>query len=82
MTHFEQKGYITKSGKIKDSMKAALQSGTLELPQRFESARPQLEQVIRRSVEMLKDMEPIPKARIVTQTASIHIDNSGVTYVE
>ena len=135
MTHFEQKGYITRSGKIKDSMRAALQAGTLELPQQFESARPQLEQAIRRantkppvwdgsrnvpvvlkkevtvspkflalwdkikqktvyrvqidegelvrrSVEMLKDMEPIPKARIVTQTASIHIDNPGVTYVE
>ena len=107
MTHFEQKGYITKSGKIKDSMKAALQAGTLELPRQFESARPQLEQAIRRantrppiwdgsrnvpvtlkgelvrrSVEMLKDMVPIPKARIVTQTASIHIDNPGVTYVE
>ena len=135
MTHFEQKGYITKSGKIKDSMKAALQSGTLELPQQFESARPQLEQAIRRantkppvwdgsrnvpvvlkkevtvspeflalwdkikqktvyrvqideeelvrrSVAMLKDMEPIPKARIVTQTASIYIDHPGVTYVE
>ena len=49
MAHFEQKGYITKSGKIKDSMKAALQSGTLELPQQFESARPQLEQAIRRA---------------------------------
>lgn len=135
MTHFEQKGYITKSGKIKDSMKAALRAGTLELPQQFESARPQLEQAIRRantkppvwdgshnvpvtlkkevtvspeflalwdkikqktvyrvqidegelvrrSVEMLKDIEPIPKARIVTQMASIHIDNPGVTYVE
>lgn len=135
MTHFEQKGYITKAGKIKDSMKAALQAGTLELPQEFESARPQLEQAIRRantkspvwdgsrnvpvalkkevtvspeflalwdkikqktvyrvqiderelvrrSVEMLEGMEPIPKARIITQTASIHIDNPGVTYVE
>lgn len=49
MDHFEQKGYITKSGKIKDSMKMALQSGTLELPQQFESARPQLEQAIRRA---------------------------------
>lgn len=37
---------------------------------------------MRRSVEMLKDIEPIPKARIVTQMASIHIDNPGVTYVE
>ena len=135
MAHFEQKGYITKSGKIKDSMKAALQSGTLELPPQFEGARAQLEstirradtkppirdasrnvpvtlkkevlvspeflelwdkikqktvyrvqidedELIRRSIEGLKQMEPIPKARIVTQTASIHIDNPGVTYAE
>ena len=39
-------------------------------------------ELVRRSVEMLEDMEPIPKARIITQTASIHIDNPGVTYVE
>lgn len=135
MTHFEQKGYITKSGKIKDSMKAALQAGTLELPREFESARPQVEnairradtkppirdasrdvtvtlkkevlvspeflelwdrikqktvyrvhidesELVRRSVEGLKAMEPIPKARIVTQTASIQIDHPGVTYME
>lgn len=135
MAYFEQKGYITKSGKIKDSMKTALQSGTLELPPQFEGARVQLEstirradtkppirdvsrdvpvtlkkevlvspeflelwdkikqktvyrvqidedELIRRSVEGLKRMEPISKARIVTQTANIHIDNPGVTYVE
>ena len=135
MAYFEQKGYITKSGKIKDSMKTALQSGTLDLPPQFEGARAQLEsairradikppirdasrdvpvtlkkevlvspeflelwdkikqktvyrvqidedELIRRSVEGLKQMEPIPKARIVTHTASIHIDSPGVTYVE
>ena len=135
MRHFAQKGYITKAGKIKDSMKTALQSGTLDLPQQFECARTQLErairradtrpplrdasrdvsvtlkkevlaspeflelwdkikqktvyrvqidenELIRRSVEGLKQMEPVPKARIVTQTASIHIDNPGVTYTE
>ena len=135
MAYFEQKGYITKSGKIKDSMKTALQSGTLDLPPQFEGARAQLEsairradikppirdasrdvpvtlkkevlvspeflelwdkikqktvyrvqidedELIRRSVEGLKQIEPIPKARIVTHTASIHIDSPGVTYVE
>ena len=40
------------------------------------------DELIRRSVEGLKQMEPIPKARIVTHTASIHIDSPGVTYVE
>ena len=135
MTHFEEKGYITKSGRIKDSMKTAMQDGTLELPPRFESARPQLmaairradtkppvrdasrdvtvrlkkevtispeflelwdkvkqkttyrvqideAELIRRSVAALQDMEPIPKARIVTRTADIQIDQPGVTYAE
>ena len=49
MNHFEEKGYITKSGKIKDNMKSAIQSGTLELPSRFESARNQLVSIIRRA---------------------------------
>ena len=39
-------------------------------------------ELIRRSVAALKSMEPIPKARIVTQTADIQIDNPGVTYTE
>ncbi|MCM1135794.1 MAG: type III deoxyribonuclease, partial [Clostridium sp.] len=135
MAHFEEKGYITKSGKIKDSMKAAMQEGILDLPPRFESARAQLmtairradtkppvrdasrdvtvrlkkevtvspeflelwekikqkttyriqideTELIRRSVAALKDMAPIPKARIITQTADIHIDQPGVTYNE
>lgn len=132
---FENKGYITKSGRIKDSMKAAVQEGTLELPPHLESARVQIEnmirradakppirdasrdvtvrlkkevtaspeflelwdkikqkttyrvkidesELIRRSVKGLKNMEPIPKARIITQTADIQIDNPGVTYTE
>ena len=135
LVHFEEKGYITKSGKIKDSMRAALQRGTLELPPRFESARPQLvaairrtdakplvrnisrdvvvrlkkevavspeflelwdrikqkttyrvrideDELIRHSVAAIKDMAPIPKARIVTQTADFQIDRPGVTYME
>ena len=38
--------------------------------------------LIRRSAQGLARMEPIPKARIVTQTASIHIDSPGVSYTE
>jgi type III restriction enzyme len=46
MTHFENKGYVTKSGNIKDTMKAALATGTLDLPARFEAARTKFENVI------------------------------------
>ncbi len=135
MSHFENKGYITKSGKIKDSMKNAVRDGTLDLPPKFETARSQLiaairradakppvrdasrdvtvrlkkevavspeflalwdkikqkttyrvqideAELIRRSVAALQSMEPIPKARIITQTADIGIDRPGVTYAE
>lgn len=131
----KNKGYITKSGKIKDSMKTAMRDGTLDLPPKFETARSQLmatirradtrppvrdasrdvtvrlkkevtvspeflelwdkikqkttyrvqideAELIRRSVAALQSMEPIPKARIVTQTADIQIDHPGVTYAE
>jgi len=46
ITHFEDKGYISKSGKIKDTMKQALMDGTLDLPEKFESARERFETVI------------------------------------
>lgn len=49
LTHFEERGYVSKSGKIKDSMKAALQDGTLELPPQLENARAQIVAAIRRA---------------------------------
>lgn len=47
MQHFEKKGYVSKSGKIKDTMKNALRNGTLDLPKKFEAARERLESVVR-----------------------------------
>ena len=135
MSHFEERGYITKSGKIKDSLKNDVQNGMLDLPPHFESAREQIiaticrantkplvrdasrdvmvrlkkavtvspefldlwdkikqrttyrvqindDELIRRSVERVNNMEAIPKARIVTQTADIQIDNPGILYIE
>ena len=135
MQHFEDKGYVSKSGKIKDTMKNALLSGTLDLPKKFEAARERLESVVKKAdnkvpvrdaskevivhlkkqamlspefmelwnkikqktayrvridteklveacVKELKVMEPIPKARLVSQTANINIQNPGVTYTE
>ena len=38
MQHFEKKGYISSTGKIKDTMKVALKNGTLDLPQKYEAA--------------------------------------------
>ena len=46
MEHFEKNDYITKTGKIKDTMKNALLSGTLDLPKKFESTRDQFEKII------------------------------------
>lgn len=135
MQHFENKGYVSKSGKIKDTMKNALLSGTLDLPKKFEAARERLESVVKKAdnkvpvrdaskevivhlkkqamlspefmelwnkikqktayrvqidteklvencVKELKSTEPIPKARLVSKTADINIQNPGVTYTE
>ncbi|WP_288940738.1 DEAD/DEAH box helicase family protein [uncultured Alistipes sp.] len=132
---FEKKGYVSKSGKIKDTMKEALLAGKLDLPEKFESARkrfetiigkanrkppirdasrdvmvrinkqvilsPQFtelwdkikqkttyrvkvdtEKLIRDAIKGIVQMEPIPKARIVSQTADIQIDRTGVRHTE
>lgn len=135
MAHFEKKGYVTGNGKIKDTMKDALKTGTLDLPEKYEAARSRFEAVIagaeRRPpirdasrdvvvrlnkrvmvspefmelwnkirqkttyrvqidekrlhddcVKELRDMPPIPKARLVSRTADIHIENAGVRHTE
>lgn len=46
LTHFEKKGYINSAGKIKDIMKNAVRTGTLDLPKKFEAARKRFEQII------------------------------------
>lgn len=46
LNHFEKKGYVSKSGKIKDTMKNALLNGTLDLPKKFESAKERFEKII------------------------------------
>ena len=135
MDHFEKRDYITKSGKIKDTLKSALLTGTLDLPKKYEGARARLtsilaradqrppirdasrevtvrlkkevmlspafqalwdkikqktvyrvqidtEQLIRACVHELREMPPIPKARIITQTADINIRHEGVGHTE
>ncbi len=49
MAHFEKKGYITGSGKLKDTMKNALKTGTLDLPKKYEAARSRFEAIIKNS---------------------------------
>ena len=136
MNQLEEKKLITKDGKIKDTMKAQLAAGTLDLSSRFSQAaqkaiiraiekadsrppirdasrevtvhrkerallspqfealwdrikqkttyRVQIDQeaLIGNSVAELRDMPPIPKARLVSQTADINIQSSGVSHTE
>ncbi|GHU74960.1 hypothetical protein FACS1894188_04770 [Clostridia bacterium] len=49
MTHLEKKGYISKSGQIKDTMKSALADGTLDLPAKFEAAREKFENIVKKA---------------------------------
>lgn len=135
MTHFEQKGYITSSGKMKDTIKNALKAGTLDLPKKYEAARERFEQIIANAdrkppvrdasrdvvvhinkqvmispeflelwskikqktayrvsidtdklvencVKGLQDMPAIPKTRLISQTADIHIEKAGIYHTE
>ncbi|WP_300134930.1 DEAD/DEAH box helicase family protein [uncultured Oscillibacter sp.] len=133
--HFEQKGYITSTGKVKDTMKNALKNGTLDLPQKYEAARERFERIIANAdrrppirdasrdvvvhlnkqvmlspeflelwnkikqktayrvnidteqlvencVKALREMPHIPKTRLVSQTADIHIEQAGIGHIQ
>ena len=66
MTHMEQKGYITRTGRVKETLKNALMTGTLDLPAKFEVARDRFEQVIRHA------SCPIP-LRDVSRDVTVHL---------
>ena len=135
LEHFEQKGYITSTGKVKDTMKNALKNGTLDLPKKYEAARERFEQIIANAdrkppvrdasrdvvvrlnkqvmlspeflelwnkikqktayrvsidtarlgencVKAIREMPHIPKPRLVSQTADIHIEQAGISHIE
>jgi len=46
LNHFQEKDYLTRTGKIKDTMKNALKNGTLDLPAKYEAARARFESII------------------------------------
>ena len=133
--HLEKKGYVGKSGAIKDTLRHALATGTLELPEKFETAREKIETTIARAdarptvrdaskeirVRLKKEVmvspeflelwkkikgrttyrvrldeaelkarciaelakrERVAKAQIVSRTARIHVEQSGVSHTE
>lgn len=135
LEHFEQKGYITSTGKVKDTMKNALKNGTLDLPKKYEAARERFEQIIANAdrkppvrdasrdvvvrlnkqvmlspeflelwnkikqktayrvsidteqlvencVKAIREMPHIPKTRLVSKTADIHIEQAGISHIE
>ena len=47
--HFQEKGLITKTGKIKDAMKNALLKGQLDLPERLKGAKERCMNIIKRA---------------------------------
>ena len=132
----KEKKIITKEGKVKDTMKAQLAAGILDLKNRYSNAaqraiiqalekadnRPVIhdannevtvrlkqkvllspefkelwnrikqkttyrvtidtETLIKNCIAELKDMPPIPKAKLVSQTAEINIEQAEVSYTE
>ena len=135
MDHFERKGYITSTGKVKDTMKNAMKNGTLDLQKKYEAARERFERIIANAdrrppirdasrdvvvhlnkqvmlspeflelwnkikqktayrvnidteqlvencVKALREMPHIPKTRLVSQTADIHIEQAGISHIQ
>ena len=135
MKHFEKKGYITSTGKVKDTMKNALKNGTLDLPKKYEAARDRFTKIILEAdkkppirdasrdvvvklnkqvilspefmelwnkikqkttyrveidtplliencVKAIQSMPKINKARLISQTADINIEKSGISHTE
>lgn len=135
LEHFEKKGYITNTGKIKDTMKHALKSGTLDLPKKYEAAKERFEQIItnadrkppvrdasrdvivhlnkqvilspefmelwnkikqktayrvtidteqlvKNCIKAFQEMPHIPKTRLVSQSADLSIERSGVSHIQ
>lgn len=131
--HFQEKGFITKTGKIKDTMKNALLHGNLNLPERLKGAKERFLNIIKKAdkktpirdgskdvvvhinkrkmlspefmqiwnkikqkttyrvkvntrelisdcIKGIKDMVRIPTPRIISQTADINVEKSGVTH--
>ena len=132
----KEKKIISKEGKIKDTMKAQLKAGKLDLSERYTKAaqraiiqalekadnRPVIrdankevtvklkkqailspefkelwdkikqkttyrinidtETLIKICVKELREMPPIPKAKLVTQSAEIEIENAGISHTE
>lgn len=135
MTHFQEKGYITSNGTMKDTMKNALKNGTLDLPKKYEAARDRFTKIILEAdrkppirdasrdvvvklnkqvilspefmelwnkikqktayrvqidtslliencVKAIQSMPKINKTRLISQTADINIEKSGVSHIE
>ena len=68
--HFEKKEYISKTGQIKNTMKAALLAGTLDLPQKFEAARD-------RFVNIIQNADNRPKIRDAAKEVKVRLNKEA-----
>ena len=135
ITHFEKKGYISKDGVIKKTMKDDLAAGTLDVPEQYKEAVHRFETIVSKAntkipvrnkenevtvqlkkqvlaspeflaiwdrikgrttyritmdentlkkdcIDAVAKMDEVPKARVVTRTAQVHLLQSGVTHSE
>jgi len=69
MTHLEKQNLITKDGKIKDTMKAQLAAGTLDLGARFTQAA---QRAIVQTIERADNRPPI---RDASREVTVHLKN-------
>lgn len=64
MGHLQAEGYISDKGKVQDSLKTALKTGSLKLPAQFEAQRHQIVAVLKNlsgklEVKNADDRKPI-----------------------
>jgi type III restriction enzyme len=70
--HLKAQGYIDKQGKVQDTLKTALQNGTLALPASFEAQRGQIIDVLRKVGSRLEIKNADERHVIRTRQAVLH----------
>lgn len=70
--HLREKGYVDAKGKVQDSLRIELKSGTLALPADFEAVRTQVQAVLRKLAGRLELMDANKPERVKTREKVLH----------
>jgi type III restriction enzyme len=70
--HLKEAGYLDARGKVQDHLRKALQEGTLQLPEQFETQLTQVKEVLRKLAGKLDIKNADDRTRIKTRQAVLH----------